>query len=81
MKNTMGYSDEWQTYKGDYDKFEYDIKLKTGEIIENCYPNANKFNKLDVPDKYHAKDVSEIRFSNNPVTGLNNEVSQFKTKE
>lgn len=35
MENTCGYSDNWQPYIGDYDKFEYAVKLKSGEIIEN----------------------------------------------
>jgi hypothetical protein len=42
--NTCNYSDEWQPYISDYDKYEYDVKLKDGTIVENCYPNAGKFN-------------------------------------
>lgn len=34
MENTCEYSDNWQPYIGDYDKFEYDVKLKSGEVIE-----------------------------------------------
>jgi hypothetical protein len=78
MKNTCNYSDEWQPYIGDYDKFEYDIKLKDGTIVENCYPNARKFNSIS--DEHDQQDfpeskVVEIRFSERPRFGLNAGVS------
>lgn len=31
----------WFPYDGGRYKDHYDLKLKTGEIVENCYPNAN----------------------------------------
>ncbi len=84
-ENTMGYSDEWQPYKGDYDKFEYDVKLKNGKILENCYPNADKFNVLSTNINVDGSDVKEIRFSNNPKSYLNIHVSEksknMETKE
>lgn len=73
----MGYSDEWQPYKGDYDKFEYDIKLADGSVVVNCYPNAGTFTPLqDQENIVNEKDVTEIRFSEAPVTQLNYNVSE-----
>lgn len=83
--NTCGYSDEWQSYKGDYDKYEYDIKLKDGTIIENCYPNGGNFNSIsDEHDtqSFPEMDVEEIRFSQNPrFIGLNDGVSKSKPSQ
>lgn len=72
--NTCDYSHEWQPYIGDYDKYEYDIKLHNGAIITNCYPNAGKFisfvEGID-KDLYEEVEVSEIRFAENPVLCIN----------
>jgi hypothetical protein len=46
MENNSNYSDNWQPYINDYDKFEYDVKLNDGTIVENCYPNGGKFNSI-----------------------------------
>lgn len=76
MVNTCGYSDEWQPYIGDYD--EYDIKLKDGTVVENCYPNGGKFNPIsDLHDNqsFDGSQVAEIRFSENPRFGINEGVS------
>ena len=78
--NHMGYSDSWQPYLGDYDKFEYDIKLKSGEYIMNCYPNGGLFNVLDSNDAYEENNIAEIRFSQEPKTWLNMAVSGAKIK-
>jgi hypothetical protein len=77
-ENTNNYSDEWQPYTGDYDKFEYDVKLEDGTIVENCYPNGGKFNSIS--DEYDAQSfdeslVKEIRFSQSPRYGLLNRYS------
>jgi len=76
--NTCNYSDEWQPYISDYDKYEYDVKLKDGTIVENCYPNAGKFNSIsEAHDKmsFDGSGVVEIRFSERPRFGLNAGVS------
>ena len=76
--NTCNYSDNWSPYIGDYDKFEYDIKLKDGTIVENCYPNADNFNSIsDEHDgqDFPASEVVEIRFSEKPRFGINEGVS------
>lgn len=80
-ENTCNYSDVWQTYIRDYDKFEYDISLYNGSIIENCYPNSGYFNCLNDDKEYSEDDVNLIRFSNNPITHLNINVSNFKPVE
>lgn len=79
MKNTCNYSDKWQQYIGDYDKFEYDIVLKDGTLVENCYPNAGKFNSISDEHnemQFNESDVSFIRFSEKPRFGLNGGVSE-----
>lgn len=79
MKNNCNYSDYWQPYIGDYDKFEYDVKLKDGTIVENCYPNGGKFNSISDLHEGQCFDeieVSEIRFSEKPRYGINEEVSE-----
>lgn len=78
MENTLNYSDEWQPYIG-YDKFEYDIKLIDGTILENCYPNAGEFEDLRTRKTASESEVIGIRFSQNPVTALNIGVSTAKT--
>lgn len=78
MENVCAYSDEWMPYNGDYDKFEYDIKLNDGTIVENCYPNARKFNSisdLHNGQSFSEEEISEIRFSQNPRFGINEGVS------
>ena len=83
MKNTCNYSDDWQPYIGDYDKFEYDIKLSEGIIIENCYPNDGQFHSYHPEydnQSFDENQVVEIRFSQNPVIGINDEVSNIVYK-
>ena len=84
MQNTCNYSDNWQTYVGDYDKFEYDVKLENGTIVENCYPNGGKFNSisdLHESQSFDEKDVVEIRFSQSPRFAINDEVSNCQQYE
>jgi len=80
MVNTCNYSDNWQPYINDYDKFEYDIRLKDGTIVENCYPNGGKFNSisdLHNGQLFDESEVSEIRFSERPRFGINESVSAY----
>lgn len=81
MDNTCNYSDNWQPYISDYDKFEYDVKLKDGTIVENCYPNGGEFNSIsDLHDGqfFNERDVMEIRFSQRPRIMINGKVSNAK---
>lgn len=77
MKNTCNYSDNWQTYINDYDKFEYDVKTKNGGIFENVYPNNGWFS-TDYGVKVHESIIAEIRFSQKPKMGINDFVSKAK---
>ena len=84
MENSNNYSDEWQPYIGDYDKFEYDVKLKDGTIVENCYPNGGIFNSISGEHNkqgFDENDVVEIRFSQKPRYGINEEVSEVPQYE
>lgn len=75
MENTCNYSDNWQPYINDYDKFEYDVKMKGGTIVENCYPNDGWFNSQH-GIKVHESQVAEIRFSQKPKMYINDFVSK-----
>jgi len=80
IEKTELYSDEWEPYQGEYWKREYDIKLKDGTIVENCYPNARKFNSISEQhdqQQFEEDQVLEIRFSDKPRYMLNN---PFSTK-
>jgi len=70
-----GYSDEKiesllpndrAVYKNDYLKECYDIKLKDGTIIYNCYPNAGKFMSFNNQGTHDGKDISLFRLAANP---------------
>lgn len=79
MENTNNYSDDWQQYTGDYDKFEYDIILKDGTLVTNCFPNARKF--LSFSEEHERQSFSEdlvdkIRFTQSPKIVLENDHSQ-----
>ncbi len=63
MENTLGYSKEWQEYKGDYDKFEYDVIDRGGKLYRSCYPNAGKFNSYNGDGEVDEINVVKIRFS------------------
>jgi len=76
--NTCNYSDNWQSYIGDYDKFEYDVKLKDGTVVKNCYPNGGEFNSISEEHDgqgFNEELVSEIRFSQEPKFCINDKVS------
>jgi hypothetical protein len=84
MENNCNYSDNWQPYINDYDKFEYDVKLKDGTIVENCYPNGGKFNSisdLHNEQSFDETEVLEIRFSEKPRFGINENVSNVPQYE
>jgi hypothetical protein len=79
-KNTCKYSDTFQPYNGGYNKYEYDIKLKSGKVILNCYPNSGIFHSVGVlSDDLIVKEekVQEIRFSNEPILCINDGVSNI----
>lgn len=56
----------WFEYDGGRYKDSYDIKLKTGEIIKNCYPNGNSWylhtrDPVRHGSSIHDTEVAEIR--------------------
>jgi hypothetical protein len=64
----------WEQYAGDYDKRYYDIKLWSGEVYENCWPNANTFHEGVIGKLIEGKDVAYVRPSQTPQ--LNHQKSQ-----
>lgn len=38
---------EWIVYDGEREKGFYDIELKTGEIVRQCYPNAYSWHEMN----------------------------------
>ena len=49
------------SWDGDYEKVEYEVKLKSGEVVV-CWPNAGRMNALDGSGReFYPKDVDGIR--------------------
>jgi hypothetical protein len=72
------YNFDWQPYT-EYEKQEYDIKLKDGRVVFNCYPNAGKFHSHC--HKYNGQvfeesEVAEIRLSHIPIWNINGKYAQ-----
>lgn len=56
---------DWIKYTGDYEKEFYDIKLLTGEVYENCWPNAGTFHITGADGKViDGNQVAYIKQSN-----------------
>lgn len=52
----------WTIYTGEYLKQEYDIKLNSGIVIKNCWPNAGCFSELTGEHRSISKDqISMIK--------------------
>ena len=51
---------KWIKYTGEYEKIFYDIELMWGEIIRNCYPNADTFHTSS-GQVIEGKDVQNIK--------------------
>jgi hypothetical protein len=60
---------EWQPFTGYYEKEMVDIKLKTGEIIHCCWPNAGFMNPLSKTmnptglEAFPYKNVAEVKLT------------------
>lgn len=53
----------WQKYNGNYEKKCCNVKLKNGDIVYNCWPNAGLFHQMQ--DNYltiKGEDVAEIEY-------------------
>lgn len=73
------YSDNWQKYKGEYEKYEYDIELNDGTIVPNCYPNGGVFDSINPHFNNREFDESvirKIRYSQEPIHCINDKVSK-----
>ena len=57
---------QWQIFDGEYEKEWYDIKLKTGEIIHQCWPNAGNFH-APIGKQYKGRTVREMRLCKHPL--------------
>jgi len=57
---------QWQIFDGEYEKEWYDIKLKTGEIIHQCWPNAGNFHAPS-GKQYKGRTVREMRLCKHPL--------------
>jgi hypothetical protein len=61
---------EWQQYDGNYCKAMQDIRLKNGDEVIKCWPNAGlwmtfkpgKYYKKDIPNS----DVTHVRETDDP---------------
>lgn len=54
---------EWSPYPGDYEKYQYDIRLNDGKEYFNCWPNAGKFWALRDNIQLQGEQVKEFRIS------------------
>jgi hypothetical protein len=50
---------EWTPFDGDYEKSMQDIKLKNGDIVTMCWPNAGRWCVCEKKgnEKYYGKDI------------------------
>lgn len=55
--NENDLTQEWQLYDGDYCKAVQDIRLKNGDEVINCWPNAGTWSQLK-SGKYYGKDIN-----------------------
>lgn len=70
-EHIFGYSKtKWSKFIG-YEKFEYDIILKSGEQVDNCI-GGRSFRKSDFSMNYDMMDILLIRYSRFPKTPTNN---------
>jgi len=52
----------WKKFNGKYEKREYYIKMKNGEVLGPCWPNAGVFHPLNGKgEAIDGKQVCEIK--------------------
>lgn len=71
-------SDEWVLFDKniEYKFYEYDILLNDEEVISNCIFRDKKFIYImDNNQKIDKENIYKIRYSNNPISTLNIDVS------
>lgn len=59
MHNNQFLTYQWQPYNGNYQKKIQDIKLKNGDIVTRCYPNAGFWNPTQKKgnEKYYGTEI------------------------
>lgn len=61
---------EWAPYSGEYLKRWYDVKLKNGDIVKDCWPNAGFFHSFDEEDQFKGRipgsEVAEVQEVDDP---------------
>lgn len=60
---------EWSEYNHDYEKRVQDIRLKNGNEVMECWPNAGKWYCLSGDKRYSKKDIPDAEVTH---TRLNN---------
>jgi len=76
LGNNAGYSDEWQEFTGNYDAFEYDLRLHNGEIVRNCFPGPGIFECASQENRLiNHEEIGDIRFSELPMSICNLDIS------
>lgn len=53
----------WKVFDGHYDKTMYDIRLVSGEIVEECWPNAGTFYCLETGKEYDGSLIMLVKES------------------
>lgn len=59
---------EWTEYNHDYEKKIQDIRLKNGDEVMKCYPNAGKWMCLSANKKYKEKDIPDSEVTHTRLT-------------
>lgn len=61
---------DWQPYSGEYNKGWYNVKIATGEVVRDCWPNAGGFHSFHEVDQYKGRidgsRVTEIQEVDDP---------------
>jgi hypothetical protein len=59
MPLTKTLTKEWSPFDGDYEKSMQDIKLKNGDVIIMCWPNAGYWSvcRKEGNERYYGKDI------------------------
>jgi hypothetical protein len=64
---------EWSVFDGDYEKVMQDIKLKNGDVVTMCWPNAGYWNICDDEgnEKYHGQEIPVMKATHVRLTHNN----------
>lgn len=62
-KGTTEFTDGFKPFEGEYEKQFYDVRLPSGEIVKNCYPNAGFMNETGGAGRKWGEGEVEYRVS------------------